>query len=987
MSQRRRTRVAPDCSTRRRPPGDVEGPPIRVIGVRFGVLGPLLVENDGGEDVAPGSPTQRTVLACLLARPGSALRADALIDAVWGAVPPASAEASLRTYISRLRGIVGDRLVRTGTSYRLDLTATDELDADRFEAELGAAADADDLGAALALWRGEAFADFAEVAPIEGQARRLDELHVATIDRRLGALHAEGRSDEAIAEAEAHVAAHPLRERAWTVLVGALAAVGRSGEAVRAYQRAAEALADAGLEPSLELRAAERVALGTERPPVGATLPMPVAVSVPLSVVDPAPGSTGLIGRDADLEQVEAMLAEHRLVTLHGPGGVGKTRLARAVGERWPHRRATDVFVVPLARIDDGEAVEQAIVDAAGITSDDGSMATALARVAGLDALLVLDNCEHVIDDVADAVEQLAGPAARVTVLCTSRERLAVPGEHSWSVAPLPTDGAGAFAVQLFIERLAAQRGDPTITDEERTIIGRIAHRLDGLPLAIEMAAARARNIALSELDAAIADRLEILRAGARRADPRHRTLRAVIEWSEDLLDEHERDVFRDLAVFAGPVPLVDIEPILDRPALLGTLSDLVDRSLVVATADGPTTTFRLLQTVRQHIRESGHGPDEALASRHTDHYIELARGADSKLRSGGEADAAAQIAGATAELRAVHRRELERSMERAAAVSAALHLYAVSRSNDEMQRWADEVVAHDISGPDAVLCLTTSAYRANNQGRYDDARHLATRALELAAGDPIDRFAHEVLSDTALYNGDIDAAIASARRLLESAERADDPYAIAAGYCGLVLPLAYSGRRDEALAELERVDPTGWGPSATAWIRYSYGEVLLDNDPDEALGHLLAAAEIADAVDARFLAGVARVSASSLLSRHGDADEALRSFMHIVEHWRTHRQPTHQITTLRNLVVLFDRLADHAAATRLLGVIEAADGPRSFGEEAELLQRVTAAAQVALGNEYDAEFAHGASLDLDAGTRQAVDDMHRLLDPHPRSA
>ena len=941
------------------------------------MLGPIAVEGDEGGDIAIGSPSQRTVLAVLLAAEGRAVTADRLVDALWEDRPPRTAHQSLRTYVSRLRSVLGDRLEGQAGSYRLR-TEADEVDARRFEAlvdragHLAPVPATEVLVEALGLWRGEAFGDVRDTPAVAGTARRLEERRSGARQALAAALVDAGDAAGAVAHAEALVADEPLREGAWVVLVRALLADDRPAEALRAVRRAGTALAEAGLEPSAALRGAEQDALAGEAPS-----PPPAVGRVE------APGAprVALVGREGDAAQVHALLDRARVVTIHGPGGVGKTSLARRVLAERASQHRQGGRVVELAPIGDPAAVPLAVADGLGLALDADSAHGALRRAGALDVLVLLDCCEHVLDAVAEVVELLVDGGGGATVLATSRERIGVVEEHSWSLAPLDPSRPDGPAVELFLER-ARQHGVDLGVEEVRPVIRRIVGHLDGLPLAIEMAAARVPGLGLVDLDAVLADRFDILRATRRRGDHRHRTLTAVVEWSEDLLTPDQRDLLADLSVFAGPVPAADIEAVVDRTHAIDGVSGLVERSLVVADRRTPVPTYGLLEIVRRHARDRlrASGRAEEMSRRHAVHQLDRARRADAALRTEDEGAASAALDGAFAELRIAHEWAVEEDPAVAVGLSAALHVYAASRLRDEALGWAERAAPLLGSGPDASVVLASVAHRANDRGRLDEARAAGEAALAAAAGDPVERFALEELGDTAMYQGDLAGSLVLGRRMLDAAERAQDTRAVALGACAMALALAYAGDRDGGLATLAPLDLSAMGPSSRGWVAYSEGEVLLDHDPTRATAAFGRAIALADGVDDRFLAGVARVSAASLLSRVGAPEEALPAFAATIEHWHRRGDHTHQLTTLRNLVVLLDRVGAPEPAAELLGALEIAPGAPSYGTEAERLDGAAERVEAALGPAFARRRAIGAERDLPAAARAAIAQIEALL-------
>ena len=307
------------------------------------------------------------------------------------------------------------------------------------------------------------------------------------------------------------------------------------------------------------------------------------------------------------------------------------------------------------------------------------------------------------------------------------------------------------------------------------------------------------------------------------------------------------------------------------------------------------------------------------------------------------------------------------------------MHVYGVSRTRDEIQRWAEHLGDIVPSGPDGAITMATIGFRANNQGRFELATAAATRSLELAAGDPAARFAHEVLSDAALYNGDLDAGYKHAAAAADMGTAADDHRSIALARGGMALSRSYAGRHEAALKIIDATETEEMSPSGRAWMAYCLGEVLGDRSPDDALRAASSAVTAADAVGERFLAGVARISWCSLLGRHGPVDEALDAFADIIDYWLVRRDRTHLVTGLRNLVVLFGRAERHEAAVRLLGALDVVGGADSFGEEARLLDVAAASARAATPR-FDELRAEGSTHDLDTAAAFAQADIRLAL-------
>ncbi|SCG65987.1 Predicted ATPase [Micromonospora zamorensis] len=614
-------------------------------GMRFRILGPTQVVLADGREVPVGGPRLRALLALLLLDAGRVVSAERLIDGLYGEHPPRGASNALQSQVSRLRQALPaghDPVEFHPAGYRLAVDP-DDVDAYRFErlARAGRRALVDGdwpraaavLREALELWRGPALADAVGAAGAPAQAARLDELRLAAIEDRVEADLALGAQSALIAELRELVVAHPLRERSRGQLMRALAALGRPAEALAEFEDARHTLAEQlGVDPSAELAAVHLAVLrGEERAAAEQALPSQL---------------TTFVGREEELKRVRALLGERRLVTLTGPGGAGKTRLAiEAAG-----RVDGDVRFVELAGLADGSDVPQAVLSALGLR-DAGLRAPAepgrqstdrlVEALAERRLLLVLDNCEHVIADVARLAARLLGACPALRVLATSREPLGLAGEAlcplSGLTLPPPdasTENADDYAaVSLFAQRAADVAPDFTVTEANVDVVLRICRTLDGLPLAIELAAARLRALPVAEVAARLDDRFRLLSMGSRAASPRHRTLRAVVEWSWDLLDDAERRLARRLTVFAGGATLEAAGRVSGLPAaeFVDALSGLADKSFVELTGG----RYRMLETVRAFCAErlAEAGEADQLRRAHTAYFLEFAWTASDHLR------------------------------------------------------------------------------------------------------------------------------------------------------------------------------------------------------------------------------------------------------------------------------------------------------------------------------------------------------------------
>jgi predicted ATPase len=607
----------------------------------FRILGPVEVVRDG-HALRLGGRRQRALLALLLLDPGRRVSTDRLIDELWPGTPPPGAAKTLRVYVSRLRAALGEEplLART-PGYVLEIAA-DRLDARRFEQLLrdgrealarGAAGLAvDRLRGALALWRGPALADVGDGGVLALEAKRLDELRLSCLEERIEAELSLGRHDALVPELERLVAEEPLRERLWRQLVMALYRCERQADALAAYRRARTILSEElGLDPSEELRALERAVL---RHDIAHPAPAVERHNLPAQL-------TSFIGREQELSELDGLLREHRLVTLTGVGGAGKTRLALEEAARQVGAWTGGVWLVDMTAYTDHALVPTAIARVLGVAErpDVSALDGLLDHLRTEELLLAVDNCEHLVRACGDLVHEVLRACSHVRVLATSRIALGVPGEVDYMVEPLPTpsddvpaDEVERFAsVRLFLERGRAARRDLAAGGAGAITVAQICRELDGLPLAIELAAARAKALSLDEIAARLDDRFRFLRSWRRLADPRHQTLRTTIDWSYDLLSEDERVLLAGLSVFAGGFSLASVAAICldgDDTRALELVHRLVESSLVVAEELKGATRYRLLETIREYAAErlNESGAADVVLRRHAEHFLEVAR-------------------------------------------------------------------------------------------------------------------------------------------------------------------------------------------------------------------------------------------------------------------------------------------------------------------------------------------------------------------------
>jgi predicted ATPase len=639
--------------------------------MRFGILGPLEVRDGSGPVRVPGAK-ERALLADLLVNAGRVVPADRLVEDLWGSQPPGNPVNTLQGRVSALRralGPAGGGLVTRPPGYLLEADP-EQVDAGRFERLVAEAAALGPAGGpraaalleeALSLWRGPALAEFADQPWAQAEAARLEDLRLAATESLVELRLAAGGHAGLVGELEGLVAAHPTRERLRGHLMLALYRSGRQADALGAYQRTREVLAEElGIDPSPELQrlhhqiliqdpALEAAAPGRDQP----------RHNLPERL-------TSLVGREGELRDVAKLVGEHRLVTVTGPGGAGKTSLAVALGGRLADGYPDGAWLVELAPLRDPAQLPQAVAVAVGLTEqpsgpDAAARSTAerlAAHVADKGILLLLDNCEHLVEACAALARGLLEAGPRLRVLATSREVLGVPGEVVWPIPPLavpasaddadpgsaeaasgaaatsPEALAGFDAVRLFVERAAAADPGFVLDAASGPVVAELCRRLDGLPLAIELAAARVRALPPAELATRLEDRFRLLAGGAGALDPRQQTLRATVDWSWDLLEERDRRLLRRLSVFSGGWTVAAAEAVcggggLDPAEVLDGLFRLLDRSLIVrvVAAGGEPARFTLLETLRAYGAErlAEAGEAEPVAARHSGWCLALA--------------------------------------------------------------------------------------------------------------------------------------------------------------------------------------------------------------------------------------------------------------------------------------------------------------------------------------------------------------------------
>jgi predicted ATPase/DNA-binding SARP family transcriptional activator len=824
--------------------------------IEYRVLGPLEVVGDDGP-LPLGGAKQRALLALLLLGANRVVSRERLIDELRGDEPPATAVTSLQVYVSRLRKLLpSGALVTRPPGYLLEIEP-DDLDLRRFErllaqghevlAEDDAERAAIVLHQALELWRGPALAEFAHEPFAQAEIARLEDLRLGAVEERIEANLALGRHAHVIGELEALIAEHPHRERLRGQLMLAFYRSGRQAEALEAYRDARAALDELGIEPSEELRRLEKQILTQD-----ATLvPARRKTNLPL---EPTP----LVGRTQELAEVLELLRANKLVTLTGAGGSGKTRLGLQAAHELLEDGFTDgVWFVPLAPLTDPKLIEPTIAQVLGARGELNEF------LRGERLLLLLDNLEQLLPEAASVVARL-----ETTVLVTSRERLNVTTEQEYPVPTLPVDDA----VRLFTQR--ARQLEPRFEPDEYVPV--IARRVDGLPLALELAAARVKALTPKQIVERLGQSLELLTGGARDTPERQRTLRATIEWSYRLLDQQEQALFARLAVFAGGGTLEAAEQVAD--AELDLLQSLIDKNLL-RHREG---RFWMLETIRELALEKLELLEDAeqLRRRHAEYLLQLLPAGPARA----DAALAARWSAEDDNVRAAVAWALQ-----AQHADLALSLagrFAMSRiTAGERVGWLDAALLLADRADPAIraMGLADAASSHYALGDYDLASELAQRSLDqfLALRDRAGQsLALRWLGLAALAHGDHDRA----RELFERSLELAGPGSPTTHYVALHALGEFerdAGNLDRAAALLEEALQLALGAGVTAdaaAIEHGLGDTALAaSDSAAAERHYRRALSRARELGLLPVVAVCLCGLASLAAKRGEVERAGR--------------------------------------------------------------------------------------------------------------
>jgi predicted ATPase/DNA-binding SARP family transcriptional activator len=938
-------------------------------GLELRVLGPVEVVR-AGQTVATGGPKPRLVLAMLAARRGSVVSTERLCEELWPDDAPADPAGVLQSIVSRLRRILRPdaEIVARPPGYVLEL-AEERVDAGRFESLCAQAARASDprvaissLEDALGCWRGGAFEEFADLDWARREAVRLEELRATANEDLLEARLASGEDAALVGELESLVADHPLRERAWRLLIVALYRSGRTAEALRRASALRLLLKEElGLTPSPAFAALESQILTDDPTLLGAGAsaePRPITHRLPVE-------TTPLVGREELVAQVIARVRRDRLLTLTGPGGVGKTRVALRVATELCDEFGGDVFMVELASVRDPSSTVAAIATAVDVQQRQHlSIEESLMEyLRGRSALLVLDNCEHLRATIAPVVDRLLSWCPDVTILATSREVLGLPGEQLWRVGPLAILPLGTDltvlsespAVRLFVERARSANADFTLGPDNADAVAEIVRRLDGLPLAIELAAARVRAMSPAALAQRLDRRFDLLDGAQTSMIERHRTLHDLVTWSHDLLDENEQHLFARLCVFVGSFGLDAVEAVCnvvsaDASKTSVLLANLVDKSMVQLVNDDQPR-YRLLETLREFGGDRlSQAEREAVRERHAHWYLAEAERTARALTGPEEPEAVATLDRDLDNLRATHVWSIEHGdTDVALRLVAALREYAFRRMRAELTGWAD--AATKLPGAEQheryPVVLATSAYGRFVRGDLEGAIELGERALAASerTGHETSGLAERALGNALFYRGQVADIFAWSDQMLESA-RSGSPARLAhALYMRSVAATSIGDSvmgaelANEALAVAESCK----SPTALAQAYYALGLGREATDPVQAAIDLQLAVELARDAGNRWIEAFALTEVLWLEARHGRPREALARYADVIDLWYRGGDWANQWLSLRHVFGILVQLRAYLGAATLHGALTAAGAAYALPFEATDAEHITA--------------------------------------------
>ena len=1017
----------------------------------FLVLGPLEVR-DQGVSVSLGSAKQRLLLASLLVKANQAVSIDWLADVLWGDELPADASGAIHTYVSRLRRLlepsraIGEAstiVLNRPPGYLLRVD-DDQLDAAQFEALVANArrqmrehdpqAAVDALNEALGLWRGGVLAEFEDADFARGEVVRLEELRRVACDERFDAGLTLGQHDQLIGELEAFAAAEPLRERTRAQLMLALYRSGRQAEALRSYEEHRAYLSgELGVVPSASLQELERQivqqspeldwqAVGHHMPASGHWSD---AISARQEHREASPGEdrrrgniprrpTSFIGRGSDVDVVARSVREGRLVTLTGVGGVGKTRLALEVADDLACDFEVGSWLCELSAAHDAEDVAQVLEATLRVASRAGS--TPEDRVAEFlkdkEVLLVLDNCEHLVDVVGRFVTALVRDCPDVRFLVASRESLAIDGEQIWPVRPLPVphgllavDALQAIeSIRLFEMRARAASPAFLIDQDNAEAVAELCRQVDGIPLAIELAAARTTSMSPREIVEHLGGRFEVLARKSQSGEARHQTLWQTIDWSYSLLNSDERTLFERLSVYPGTFEASALSIVAgsEEPngwAVRETLASLVTKSMVDASSVDGTTRFQMLETLRHFARDRLENSRDAdkWRRRHAEFYASLAEEARPGLEGPDELPWRSRIHTELDNLRAAVGWALDEARdfsdrELAVRIVAALAYEAAADMSAGIGRWAartsEWVEAYGSDRQAAVLAA--AAWDAYAHGNFDKASELAESATQDDGGrSPVPMLPYAALSLLDVQSGRAQQAaerMLAATTVVDGAKACDRERADVRSFAAFCAVMADKPAEAATLiAEANELANRSGCPSARAHALAILGHVLEQEEPDRALIALEESIALTRQGASDFAASAALHKAAQLRARSGETTLAFVELRDSISQDHSRGSKPSLLYTLSIAVAVLADLGQVAASAVLAGVVT--QGPMApliserlqTGGQARLDQSLQRCCDVLGDDEYQTCVDRGAAMPYDEVVAYAMQVLTQL--------
>jgi predicted ATPase/DNA-binding SARP family transcriptional activator len=897
--------------------------------VEIRVLGPIrgLV---GGEPVDIGGPTQRRLLASLVARPDEVVPITSLLEHLWGDDSPPSGPASIQSYVSRLRRALGPAIIETvAPGYRLGLDGL-TIDSSLFVEIASTLPDEpgpriEAIETALRLWAGPPFEDFDHV---DFAARRLYEVRYDLEEERARLLAGLGRNSEAVAAMERITAAEPLRESAWATLGIVLAGMGRQADAVRALDRYRSKLADIGLEPGPAFDAAESEVFETR----------------PLAPAPRAPmirAGTSFVGRADEVAELRRLLEESRLVSVVGSGGMGKTRVAIEVVSDWT---STPVAFVRLESLRDDREVAPTVLNAIGGETRGDPVESIVAQLSrGQPRLIVLDNVEHVIEATAVLVSELV-MSTDTKVLVTTREPLNTPGERILGLGPMDPESA----IELF--RVRARGLDPDFEASAATL-DMLCEELDYMPLAIEMAAARTKALAAEDILTRLSRRFGLLDRPLRGSAERHRSLDALVDWSYSLLDPPGQRVFERLSVVAGTFD-VDLATAVagfgDVPAdqVAGLLANLVERSLVARTSSG---AFRMLRVLKSYAEQrlAGSGDEPEARRIHSKWFADLAADIGDGLSTPEETEWIARANDAVEDLALALAWATDTGdLDTAQAILEGLFDWFYHRQPPAIIGFGDMVLA-DAHGHDAhAVACAWAALAALKRGEIESAEELAATGT-LVEGAP-SRFAWFMTGEIASHLQRLPEALDAYRKQRIRASNLHDPIGVIDSTAGEALALAYQGEYPQAVevaADLGRMAAEVGAPTYRAYADYAMAVSVVDTDFQRARELFEEATRQAESVNNQFIVALAKSALGSVLSRRDPGTEATQLLHDAMDIWENMGLPAYQWAIVQYLAGIIAEGGDLETAGLLIaaanhaGRLGLGPGQRHWAEVTQLME------------------------------------------------